>query len=822
MKWMYSFIIAITFFQPLFSMDKILHWQFTNPRNNQLISLGEKGSVQEALIKDGYLPDPYVGMNEDLFGWIEEHIWELSTSFYVNQEEIDASILDLEFPSVDTYAKIYLNGELILNCENAFHPYRINVNKLLKAGTNELRAVFTPPILFHKEFYENAAYKLPAQNDVHKIAIAPYTRKPQYQFGWDWALRMNTIGFNKPVALVSYKNNKIIGTNIQTTSIRNNEAIISLSIQLANKNTEKIKWNSNLFGEIDFKTNGEWLHASVTVKNPQLWWPKNHGEPFLYEDKWTLFDEDDHIIETQNKKFGIRSTQLIQEKDQYGTSYEIMINSRKIFCMGGNYIPQEMFPAKVTDESIRVLITQLDEANFNMIRVWGGGYYPDDVFYEECDKRGIMVWQDFMFACSMYPGTDDFLENVKTEVNYQIPRMTSHPSVVLLNGNNEVDMAWKNWGFQLKYGLYGKPSKEIEKAYDAVFMQLIPSRVTAFTTLPYIHTSPLSNWGSDEFYNHGSQHYWGVWHGKDPIEDFGNKIGRFNAEYGFQSFPEYSTLAAAIQKSDWNLESEVMRNRQKSPVGNGMIKKHADHLFGKTSDFETFIYYSQLTQAKGVGLAISGHRTDWPRCAGTIYWQINDCWPAPTWSSIDYFGNWKALHYEAQKDYQNIAVLAVEKKLNQKEYFIVSDWTESYKTDVTFNFYDLNGKWLVEHTLLVDIHSQNVLKLPINDLMDKQLTDYILTVTWKDNRGTTCSRTFHNTTSKYKKNEPTIELKIDNNILIVNTDKPLFNCWIYSEEHPIHLNQNFETLLPGSHYFTIKNNNANISIDKLKLNYLNK
>ena len=803
-------------------MDKIIHWQFTNPQNNQLIHLGEKGSVQEALIKDGYLPDPYVGMNEDLFGWIEEHIWELSASFYVNQEEIDALILDLELPSVDTYAKIYLNGELILNCENAFHPYRINVNKLLKAGKNELRAVFTPPILFHKDVYEKAAYKLPAQNDVHKIAIAPYTRKPQYQFGWDWALRMNTIGFNKPVALVSYKSNKIIGTNIQTSSVNTKAAIISLSIQLANNNTEKIKWISDLFGEIDFKKNGEWLHASVTLNNPQLWWPKNHGEPFLYEDQWALFDENDNLIETQNKKFGVRSTHLIQEKDQYGTSYEIMINGRKIFCMGGNYIPQEIFPAKVTDESIRVLITQLDEANFNMIRVWGGGYYPDDVFYEECDKRGIMVWQDFMFACSMYPGTDDFLENVKTEVNYQIPRMTSHPSVVLLNGNNEVDMAWKNWGFQLKYGLYGKPSKEIEKAYDAVFMQLIPSRVTTFTTLPYIHTSPLSNWGSDEFYNHGSQHYWGVWHGKDPIEDFGNKIGRFNAEYGFQSFPEYSTLATAIQKSDWSLESEVMKKRQKSPVGNGMIKKHSDNLFGKTSDFETFIYYSQLTQAKGVGLAISGHRTDWPRCTGTIYWQINDCWPAPTWSSIDYYGNWKALHYEAQKDYKNIAVLAVEKKLNQKEYFIVSDWTESYKTDVIFNFYDLNGKWLVEHTLLVDIHPQNVVNLPINNLMDKQLTDYILTVTWKDNKGTICSRTFHNTTSKYKKTEPTIELKIDNNILIVNTDKPLFNCWIYSEEHPIHLNQNFETLLPGSHYFTIKNNNANITTDKLKLNYLNK
>lgn len=864
MKLIHSFIIHLIFLipmiiQPLFSMDKILEWQFTNPKNQKIVSLGEKGSIQEALIQNGDLPDPFVGMNENLFGWIEEYEWELTGDFLLTQEEIDSQILDLELPSVDTYAKIYLNGELILTCDNAFLPYRININKWVKSGKNELKAIFTPPVLYHKADYEKAAYKLPAPNDVHKIAIAPYTRKPQYQFGWDWALRMNTIGFNKPVKIIGYQGNKIIKTNIQTLSIDESKARLWIGIQLSNpiNKNEKLIWNSQLFGTIDWQTppilnysyaifgdsvvfnhfppdvigayKGEseiWLETIVTINHPNLWWPIDHGEQFLYEDEWTLTDENGKTIDKITKKFGIRTAQLIQQQDSYGTSYEIVVNGRKIFCKGGNYIPQDIFPARVTDEAIRATVNQMADANFNMVRVWGGGYYPDDVFYEECDERGIMVWQDFMFACSMYPGTDDFLANVKREFDYHIPRVTSHPSVVLLNGNNEVAVAWKNWGFQLKYGLIGKSVKEIEKAYIDLFQTLIPKRISAFSNIPYVHTSPLSNWGKSDYYNHGSQHYWGVWHGKDPIEDFGNKIGRFNAEYGFQSFPEYATLSAVIDKKNWSLDSEVMKHRQKSYVGNGMIKKHSDILFGKTDDFETFVYYSQLTQAKAVGMAVSGHRTDWPRCTGTLYWQVNDCWQAPTWSSIDYYGNWKALHYEVKKDFENVAVLSVERKLNQKEFYLVSDWTREYSTDVSFDFYDLNGKWLSHYSFSVDVKPQTVVALPVFSLMDKEISDYIVVAKWKNKEAKEMQRTFHTITSKnhiFSQANIAIEVKQDdkgNQTLVLTTDKPLLNCWIYTNEKPLHLDRNFETLLPGKHEFRIIKGN-HFSADDIKVRYLN-
>lgn len=810
--------------QPLYSMDKIINWKFINPKNNAFVVLGEKGSIQESLINDGYLPDPYIEMNEKLFEWVEEQTWELTSSFSLTAEDIESQLLDLELPSVDTYADIYLNGELILTCDNAFLPYRITINKWVKPGNNELKAVFTPPVLYHKESFEKAKYRLPAPNDPHKTAIAPYTRKPQYQFGWDWALRMNTIGFNKPVKITGYRSNKIVGTNIQTISMDHGHAQLSIAVKLAQSPAE-LTWNSKLFGTIRFKQEGTWLKATVTMNQPRLWWPKQHGEQFLYQDNWVLTDQNGTVIDEKHLSFGIRTAQLLQQQDEFGTSYEIVVNGRKIFCKGGNYIPQEMFPAKVTDVSVRKLIEQMDLANFNMVRVWGGGYYPDEVFFEECDKRGIMIWQDFMFACSMYPGTDEFLANVKREFDYHIPRMTSHPSVVLLNGNNEVDVAWKNWGFQLKYGLFGKAEKEIEKAYDDLFKQLLPARISEFSTVPYIHTSPLSNWGKAAYYQHGSQHYWGVWHGKDPIEDFGNKSGRFNAEYGFQSFPEYSTLSAAIDKKGWSLESEVMQLRQKSYVGNGMIKKHSDILFGETDDFETFIYHSQLTQAKAVGIAIAAHRTDWPRCTGTIYWQVNDCWPAPTWSSLDYYGNWKALHYEVQKDYENVAVLAVERKLHQKEFYLVNDWTEEYHTDVRFDFYDLNGNWKGQYTFFVDIRPQAVIYLPVFDLMDHPLSDYIVVTSWKSKAGEDLQRTFYNNSSQVPyPAQPAISIQVQVNEmgeteLILETDKPLISCWIYTEEKPLHLDRNFETLLPGRHVFKI-NSHEKLNTTDIKVRFL--
>jgi len=808
-----------------YAMNQPISWKIIHPISGDTIFFGEKGSVQEALIDAKLLPDPTVGMNEKLFYWVEEYTWTFFAEFTLEKQDLESQILDIELPNVDTYADLYLNNKLILRCNNAFLPYRITINNLAKIGQNKLKFIFTPPVLFHQENYKKAKYKLPTTNDTHKIAIAPYTRKPQYQFGWDWTFRMNTIGINKTARLVGYTQNKIIQTNTQTLELQTQEAKLSLFIELAQLPNKQIKWNSSLFGEIDFEIKENTLQAKIVLESPKLWWPKDHGEQFLYKDKWRLTANDGTIIDEKEISFGIRTVELIQEADQWGTSYQFVINRRPIFCKGGNYIPHEVFLAKITDSSTIYIIEQADIANFNMIRIWGGGYYPYETFYNECDKRGILIWQDFMFACAMYPGTKDFLENVKKEAASQIIRIGNHPSVVLFNGNNEVDIAWKHWGYQIKYGLIGKSAKEIKQAYTELFLNVLPKCVADLSTTPYIHTSPLSHWGKDEYYRHGSQHYWGVWHGKDPIEDFGNKSGRFNAEYGFQSFPEYATLNKVIEKKDWNIESEVMKLRQKSYVGNKMILKHAENLFGKSNDFQTFVYYSQLTQARALAIAVAAHRTEWPRCSGTIYWQLNDCWPAPTWSTIDYFGKWKAAHYQIKQDFKNVTILATEKQLNKPQFFIVSDWIKkTYSTNIKAELFDLYGKTIESENLQINVEPQFVQELPLfKDKIDS-IDEYIIQISWQDEHGKTTQRMFHKILPQTTQRKVNIELELlkinDNETkLILTCDLPLINCWIYSENKELHINNNFMTLLPGKHEFSISSDKT-LDISDLEIRFL--
>ena len=789
-----------------------LNWQFKHPIKNTWMSSGTHGSVQEKLIETGELPDPFYGMNEKLFRWIEDYSWEFATSIVITQEDLKKEFVEIEFPGIDTYAEIFLNGQQIGFAQNAFRPYRFEVKNKLKIGENQLRVVFYPPVLYHRKNYLKASYRLPAPNDVDSIAIAPYTRKPQYQFGWDWSLRMNTIGFLKPVILSAYNRNKIIGINCVTDSILEDKAQMTFELHLAHPARTPMVWESRLFGRINIEVGETSVVRSEEIDNPIVWWPRGQGEQHLYNDEWTLSLDGttETVLEKKEINFGIRKTELVTAPDKWGTSYVIKVNGREIFCKGGDYIPQDIFPARVSDQKLEAMVETMAQSNYNMVRVWGGGYYPDDAFYDACDRYGLMVWQDFMFACAMYPGDPDFLENVKEELEYQIPRIASHPSLILFNGNNEVDVAWKNWGFQAKYKLDPVACKEIEESYTRLFKQLIPVTLSRITNSPYIHTSPLSNWGKDEFYNHGSQHYWGVWHGKDPMSDFAKKIGRFNAEYGFQSFPEYSTLLTFSEKKDWSLESEVMKHHQKSYVGNGMILKHAQLLYGNPLNFEDFVYYSQLTQATAVSMAVTGHRLDAPRCMGTLYWQVNDCWPAPSWSSMDYFGNWKALQYWVKDDYEDVAVLSKVSPSMVEEYYLVSDQPDTFQLDLKYTIYNLKGKELLNGKLEKIISGSTSEKI-CHSCIDKKLDaeNYVIQFSWKDEKGQEFQRTFSHLPQLYDKSDSTdfkLELKdIDEASktakVVLTNSKYMRNTWVYSSSSGIHLDKNFIDLLPGTHEF---------------------
>ena len=798
-----------------------LTWSIFHPVQKVWIDLGAKGSVQEALIQSGELPDPFYGKNEDKFGWIEEHQWEFKSIFFVSKEMLLNNFIEIEFPSIDTYASIYVNDKLVFKANNAFRPYSSQIKKLLKEGSNEISVIFTSPVDFHKEKYLSSDYVLPAPNDVHKIAVAPYSRKPQYQFGWDWSLRMNTIGFNKVVKIHSYDQARIINRTTRIVSVNNEEAVIEYDLYLSNKEIKKIEWHSSLFGtKLISAKKGKFTRKEVLL-NPKLWWPKGQGDAYLYSDSFSIKTIDKEYVDSVEVKFGVKTSELVQEMDEWGTSYYFKVNNRRVFCKGADYIPQDIFPARVKDKDVSSIVETMAESNFNMVRVWGGGYYPDEVFFDKCDELGIMVWQDLMFACAMYPGDEQFICNVKGEFDYQIPRISKHPSVVLFNGNNEVEVAWENWGFQIKHNLYGRKAKEIENSYDLLFKKVAPNKVKEHSTIPYIHTSPLSNWGNDKFYDHGSQHYWGVWHGKDPIEYFGKKIGRFNAEYGFQSFPEYQTIHSFSEEKEWDLDSDVMKHHQKSYVGNKMILKHAKRLYGEPKSFKEFVYFSQLTQAKAVSMAISGHRADSPRCGGTLYWQMNDCWPAPTWSSIDYFGNWKALQYAVQKDYEDIAVVEVYHDLNDIEYFLVTDSPETLIDTLSYRIFDLTGAILSESKFVFRASTEKPVKIKLNLGDNELLESNDVVIEFNIDHG--YSRSFDRVSKNTIKAEiPSVlfslnPLKEDGkkSTLEIKNTEFVRSLWVTSTNSIIKIEKNFISLLPGQHSITIKHD-GELSIDDLE------
>lgn len=791
-----------------------LEWSFFHPLRSEWIELGESGSIQEALMRSGDLPDPFYGLNEEKFAWVEEHEWKLRSFFFLSEEQL-AYKIDIDFSGIDTYGKLFLNGVFLDSFQNAFIPYRFTIKNGLKVGLNELELQLVPPVLYHKHRWETERYHHPAPNDVHKIAIAPITRKPQYQFGWDWSLRLNTIGLNGRSKVVIGEELSIKNKGVRTLSINESEAILELYVEFDEAVVGELFWKSSLFGDTNLSIINGAAKRVVSIKDPNLWWPRGMGEQFIYADNWNFTLKNNQMgLNAVPVTFGIKTSELITEKDQWGTSYYFKINGERVFAKGANYIPQDIFPDRILDSEIEELVDQMAESNFNMVRVWGGGYYQREAFYTACDKKGIMVWQDLMFACSMYPGDSVFLSNVEEELRYQIPRISAHPSVVLFNGNNEVEVAWGNWGFQIKYGIYGENAKEIEVAYDALFKKLAPKIISDLSVVPYIHTSPLSNWGKDEFYNHGSQHYWGVWHGKDPIEDFGKKIGRFNAEYGFQSFPEFNTLRTFSTESDWDIASPVMKQHQKSYVGNDMILKHAKRLFGTPSDFREFVYYSQLTQAMAVSMAIAGHRIDAPRCGGTLFWQLNDCWPVSSWSSIDYYGNWKALQYRVKEDYRDIAILERYDDLENRRYFLLSDLPGTKQITYDWKIVRLNGKVVDEGNGEVILERERAFELSVETepkgCREKNRSHQLIISISGD--GLDYTRTFDLLESSFKSEVANRKVCLElvdvdsvrkTAVLLVTNDTFVADLWVVSSKFGVRFDRNFVSLLPGKHTINI-------------------
>ena len=778
----------------------VLTWEIQHPITQQWFPLGERGSVQEALYQQGILPDPFYGENEKLYQWIEEYQWHVRSRFFLSEALFNATQVELDFPCIDTYATIFINKQKILESENYFHPYKVDVRDNLTLGYNEIEAVFTPPVLYHKTTYEHQAFHYPAPNDNAKIKAAPLTRKPQYQFGWDWAPRLNTLGFPNPVT-VRVKQNQTVKSAVVNTLSLGDTAQMQLVV-LKEKPSTGSSIHSSTFGFSVLCDTSSIQRISFDIPSPILWWPTGSGPAYLYDDTLVLTDARGLEIQRYPYSFGVRTVKLIQEKDQWGTSFAFEINGKPMFMKGGDMIPPSMFGGHTSKQEWQEWVRLMVNSHFNMVRIWGGGDYATDDFLNECDRLGLMVWHDAMFACAMYPGDSLFLANVKEEFDFQLPRLAKHPSVIYINGNNEVDVAWKNWGFQVQYMLNKEDQAQIEKGYESLFKTLLPNTLAVYTNLPYEHTSPLSNWGKDDFYNHGTQHYWGVWHGSDPMSDFATKIGRFNAEFGFQSFPEFSTLEGFSSVKDWNLNSSVMKHHQKSYVGNGMILKHAKCLYGKPRNFEEFVYFSHLTQAYAVGSAIGGHLLDAPRCMGTLYWQINDCWPGPTWSSVDYHGQFKALHFKVKDLFEGLT--SVKQKINDTErIYLLANNTTVRDVEITTSVFSIEKKGVkllstdnqyvslanFNHKVLYEQGAEDSPRVIKVDLPNESHRIFLVGPL-KSNREVA-----------YKMEVVQVDTLSHNAVLVLENEGFMADVWMFSSVPGVSFSSNFCNLLPGKHEF---------------------
>ncbi|NOX47368.1 MAG: glycoside hydrolase family 2 protein [Chlorobi bacterium] len=680
-------------------------WQFTQTGKENGLPAQVPGFVQTDLFKNHIIPDPYFGGNEKELQWISRSEWEYKTTFDIDKGLLKKEHLELVFEGIDTYAHIFLNGSQLLQTNNMFRKWEVDCKSLLIEGTNILEVHFAPSEKLDSIQAENQNIAFPDMRS--------YTRKAPYQSGWDWAPRFVTMGIWKPVYLRCWKDARIENIRIKQDSIVNDTAWITTVFEI-----ESSKIQDCFLSIIDESTSDLVNKARVrlekglnsfsvdfTISNPELWWTNGLGEPHLYQ--FGFMVQTNRSIDKKYKNIGIRTLELVQQPDSIGESFYFNLNGMPVFMKGANYVPQDNFPAGISVSRYNRLIKSAVDANMNMLRVWGGGIYEDDLFYDLCDKNGILVWQDFMFACNLYPGDKDFTKNVKQETIEQVKRLRNHPSMALWCGNNEIDEAWHNWGWQKSLGYSEKDSTKLWNEYLNLFEKLLPHIVDSLTDeTPYVPSSPKNGWGRKESLTEGDMHYWGVWWGGEPFEMYEKKVGRFMSEYGFQGFPNMKTLFSCLDSTDLKLDSKALLNHQKHPKGMELIRDYMEREYFVPMKFEDYNYVSQLVQAYGIKKAIEAHRRAKPDCMGTLYWQLNDSWPGISWSGIDYFGRWKALHYFVKKAYQEY-LISFEETNDSVQIFIVSDKLTDTDAELELSIISFDGEEYWSGKQTVDILSNS-------------------------------------------------------------------------------------------------------------------
>lgn len=700
------------------------NWRFRQLHTEKWHAASVPGCVHTDLMQGGLISDPFYRLNELDVQWIDKVDWEYEVNFEIDEKVRLHEQLDLVFQGLDTYATVYLNESLILKADNMFREWRINVKPLLEVGQNTLRIHFRSPIAEDLPKLTNLGYDLPAVSD-QSIAgglgnkrLSIFARKAGYHYGWDWGPRLVTSGIWRPVFLEAWSTARIENLHLVNQQVSKESARIQAIFEIQALKQAKIDLTIEIDSSQPVKQSVKLqpgfnsIEIPLEIKNPRLWWTNGLGESFLYLVKAKL-EANSLVLDEILQKFGVRSLRVVQEKDKIGTSFYVELNGVPVFAKGANYIPNDNFLPRVGPEKYLQIVQSAAQANMNMLRVWGGGIYENDHFYNLCDEYGILIWHDFMFACAMYPSDDAFIENVKQEAIQNIRRLRNHPCLALWCGNNEIDMGWSHeigdpWGWKKDFS--AQQVAQMWHDYKKLFHEILPELVARYAPNTfYWPSSPLAGLDERSTYESasGDMHYWGVWHGLHPFEDFKRYIGRFVSEYGFQSFPELKSVKAYTLPDDWDINSEVMKSHQRSPIGNLRIKNYMEKYYRIPDSFANFLYIGQVLQAEAIKYAIEAHRRKKPYCMGSLYWQINDCWPVASWAGIDYYGRWKALHYFVKKAFADILISpTIDDGILQ--IFVISDRLEPVNGNIKLKLIDFTGGQYWDKTFAIN--------LPINSV----------------------------------------------------------------------------------------------------------
>lgn len=631
-------------------------WEFRRDGDTSWHTALVPGTIHTDLMQHGLIPDPFILDNESKVQWVGEETWIYRCRFDFAKSGTKDQSLELVFEGLDTYASISLNDKELGETNNMFRSWKFDVTHRLEAS-NILEIRFRPAKKEGGAAAGKLPYTLPGEERV-------FVRKAQYHFGWDWGPVLLTCGIWKPVYITQKSALSINSIHILKTFLSTDTALLNMQAEIETARggnfTFSLKRDDIPAGDlrlpVRLKKGINTITFDYKLADPLLWWPAGLGEPHLTVLQATVSGRDQNEAGFRFVT-GIRTVELLQEADSIGRGFSFRINGLPVFMRGANYIPQDNFLPRVDSLRVVNLIRDAAGAGMNMLRVWGGGIYEQDLFYDLCDREGILVWQDFMFACAMYPGDRDFMENVRQEVREQVIRLRKHPCIALWCGNNEIDEGWHNWGWQKQYGYSPADSAAIWGHYQQLFHTLIPEELEKLDPeRPYHPSSPATGWGRKESLLSGDLHYWGVWWGMEDFGMYGQKVGRFVSEYGFQGFPDIQTINSFAVKEDNYLRSPVMMAHQKHPTGYQTIETYMQREYPVPASIGDYVYVSQLLQAGGITGAIEAHRRAKPRCMGSLYWQLNDCWPVVSWSGIDWYGRWKALHYFVRRAFAPILV----------------------------------------------------------------------------------------------------------------------------------------------------------------------